>query len=172
MRRWEQMAAILKDRNPKAGVELGAKDGKFSEHLLGVFPDLRMTCVDLFASREKQEREGFETYEEWDFEQIRREYDKRIAPFRDRVTTLVMDTKDAAGAFDTGSVDFIFIDAEHTYEGVKADIAAWYDKVRPGGIIAGHDFSHKWPGVERAVGESFNLLTVVLGADHTWIVQR
>jgi len=49
------------------------------------------------------------------------------------------------------SLDFVFIDAMHTYEAVKEDIRAWFPKIRSGGIVAGHDYS--WDGVKKAVDE-------------------
>jgi hypothetical protein len=52
-------------------------------------------------------------------------------------------------------VDFIFIDADHSYEAVKADIAAWSKRLAPGGTIAGHDYDAHWPGVMRAVDEAY-----------------
>ena len=39
------------------------------------------------------------------------------------------------------SVDFVFIDAEHTYDACWADMKAWYPVIRSGGILSGHDFS-------------------------------
>lgn len=51
----------------------------------------------------------------------------------------------------TGSCDMVFIDADHRYEAVHADILAYLPLVKPGGIIGGHDFG--WPGVNRAVTE-------------------
>ena len=48
--------------------------------------------------------------------------------------------------------DLVFIDADHRYEAVKADLAAWVPKVRTGGIVACHDYG-LWPGVTRAVDE-------------------
>ena len=55
-----------------------------------------------------------------------------------------------------GDLDWVFIDANHNYDYVRADIAAWTPKVRPGGIIAGHDYLDRdgW-GVIRAVDEAF-----------------
>jgi hypothetical protein len=47
--------------------------------------------------------------------------------------------------------DMVFIDAEHTYEGCKADIAAWLPKAQR--LICGHDYSPEWPGVMQAVKE-------------------
>jgi len=51
---------------------------------------------------------------------------------------------------------FVFVDADHSYEGVKADIEAWRPLIVPGGILAGHDYdSNDFPGVVRAVIEAF-----------------
>ena len=50
-------------------------------------------------------------------------------------------------------IDFLYIDASHDYEGVKQDIENWSPHVRPGGIIAGHDYDF-FPGVTQAVIET------------------
>jgi cephalosporin hydroxylase len=62
---------------------------------------------------------------------------------------------DAAAAYAPSSFPFIFLDADHSYESVRDDIAAWRPKVAPGGVIAGHDFRPAHPGVEQAVREAF-----------------
>jgi predicted O-methyltransferase YrrM len=49
--------------------------------------------------------------------------------------------------------DMAYIDAGHEYPDVSADIAAWRKHVRPGGVLAGHDYSPQFPGVVRAVDE-------------------
>jgi cephalosporin hydroxylase len=55
-----------------------------------------------------------------------------------------------------GAVKFVFIDADHDYASVKADIEAWWPRVKEsGGVIAGHDMTGSFPGVERAVREIF-----------------
>ena len=46
---------------------------------------------------------------------------------------------DAVQTFDDGSLDLVFIDGDHSFAAVRADIAAWLPKVRPGGILCGHD---------------------------------
>lgn len=48
--------------------------------------------------------------------------------------------------------DLVFIDGDHRYDAVRADIDVALALLRPGGILAGHDYGHRdWPGVRRAV---------------------
>jgi predicted O-methyltransferase YrrM len=56
----------------------------------------------------------------------------------------------AATAYPDELLDFVFIDAAHSFEAVTADLAGWWPKLRPGGLIAGHDYTHS-PGVRAAV---------------------
>ena len=62
-----------------------------------------------------------------------------------------MKSVDAAPKFKDGAFDYVYIDARHDYCGVMEDLRAYWPKVRPGGIFAGHDFvdaawvsSQKW----------------------------
>ena len=59
---------------------------------------------------------------------------------------------EASNLYQDRSLDFVFIDAAHDYENVKADIEAWYPKVKIGGYIGGHDYP-EFEGVKRAVDE-------------------
>lgn len=49
----------------------------------------------------------------------------------------------AAELFEDESIDFVYIDGDHNYEAVTADIKAWYPKIKSGGIISGHDYIEK-----------------------------
>jgi predicted O-methyltransferase YrrM len=70
---------------------------------------------------------------------------------------------EAALDFKDESQDFVFIDADHSYEAVKADIEAWYPKVRPGGMLAGHDYNEPSCGVTQAVCERFGPRVTAVG---------
>lgn len=74
----------------------------------------------------------------------------------DQVTLLGQTSLEAAEYFcKKRFLDVVFIDADHTYESVVQDIAAWWPLVAPGGIFAGHDFNFTdHPGVVRAVMEA------------------
>jgi predicted O-methyltransferase YrrM len=60
---------------------------------------------------------------------------------------------EAAENFDDNSMDFVFLDADHSYESVKADITAWWPKIKPGGWLCGHDYGG-WLVVKRGGKET------------------
>jgi predicted O-methyltransferase YrrM len=68
-----------------------------------------------------------------------------------------MTSAKAATTFVKGTVGAVFIDGDHAYEAVRADLEAWDPLVMPGGWIMGHDWNRRNPGVVRAVREHFDL---------------
>jgi GR25 family glycosyltransferase involved in LPS biosynthesis/predicted O-methyltransferase YrrM len=81
------------------------------------------------------------------------EFTKNIAPVKKYVNTRIGKSVDVAKTYHDESLDFIFIDGDHSVDAVKADIASWLPKLKPGGWIAGDDFNHwdKSNGVIEAV---------------------
>lgn len=83
-------------------------------------------------------------------------FTKNMEPFSGHFRTLFGgDSFDRAKDFEDKSIDFCFIDANHTYEFISRDIAAYLPKMKPGGVIAGHDYNLCHPGVMQAVQEAF-----------------
>lgn len=121
------------------GAELGCDKGILTGMLLRQCPNLRhLTVVDVFPDRYRSRR-VFELASEYP--------GLRILDGR---------TNDMAASVSLDSMDFVFIDADHSYEAVKDDIAHWCGKVRPGGWVGGHDYhQRKFPGVVKAVDEAF-----------------
>jgi predicted O-methyltransferase YrrM len=59
-------------------------------------------------------------------------------------------TREAARTW-TEPIDYLYIDADHSYEAVRADLEAWVPKVRPWGLILGDDYGNRaFPGVRQA----------------------
>ncbi len=74
--------------------------------------------------------------------------------------------------FEDNSLDFVFIDASHEYQDVKDDINAWLPKVKPGGVLAGHDYyieDTSFNGVRLAVDE---LLNNIILSEKCWIYNK
>ena len=71
-----------------------------------------------------------------------------------------------APLFNDESVDAVYIDGDHTYEGVLNDFTSWKDKVKKGGIIVGDDYE-LFSGVREAVKKSFENFNV---ENNSWFV--
>jgi hypothetical protein len=83
-----------------------------------------------------------------------------LRPFEKTITHIRMTSHEAATHIPNG-LDFVYIDGNHSYEFVRQDIHDYFPKVRDGGIIGGHDFSFRLPGVMRAVMECCHNYQVV-----------
>ncbi len=70
---------------------------------------------------------------------------ERLARFRDRLTMIAGESVEAAKIYPEGQADVVFIDGSHAYEGVAADIEAWFPALKPTGIMVGHDFDRTSP---------------------------
>lgn len=90
------------------------------------------------------------------------------------VTRLNMSSLDASVHCHNSGMQFdsIFIDASHHYADCKADIEAWLPLLRPGGIIAGHDYWAVHPGVMCAVNDVFKNRFKVVEGTRIWFSSR
>lgn len=134
----ETFVDLVKSQGWTRGAELGVDKGILFRMLLEGVPDLHLTGVDVFPDRERSRR-VFSTAEF----------------YADRAHVLQMTTEDASHCIEDGSMDFVFIDADHSEPAVALDIARWQPKVKAGGWLGGHDYSRKFPGVIRAVDRVF-----------------
>jgi hypothetical protein len=155
----EEQYLELLDATPEGGVfvELGCYKGK-STSFIGVEihkqkRDINFFAVDSFQgatnSTDENEVKAYNGISD-----IEETYLENIAPIGNKIQTIKSLSHEAADYFDDGSVSNLFIDAGHSYEAVKADIEAWLPKMKPNGIMAGHDFN-AWDGVNKAVKEKF-----------------
>lgn len=125
------LADLIRANNWTRGVELGVWQASLFHYLLSNFPRLQLTGVDRW--------QAVNEYAGKDMEAAAMMAGALAARFAPRARLLKMDTAAAAGEFADGSIDFVFIDASHDTESVRADIAAWRCKIAPGGALTGHD---------------------------------
>ena len=92
-----------------------------------------------------------------------------------------MGSTEAASIILDETVDVVYIDARHDYRSVAQDIDAWWPKVRPGGILAGHDYLNTYthgtlisvkPAVDEFVLREGLLLFTTLDNFPTWFVYK
>lgn len=73
--------------------------------------------------------------------------------FSDLISLREMHQLEAVGLYADHSLDFVFFDSDHSYDGTKAALLAYLPKMKSGGVIAGDDYSKRFPGVIQAVDE-------------------
>lgn len=151
----------------KKGCELGTHNGDLLFALLDNIPFLSMTGVDIW---ENQDSSVYDEYQYVDWARMYQNVLCRAEIYgKERVQIIKGLTSDVACRIKDESFDFIFIDANHSYEAVKQDILLWTPKVTQLGLITGHDLGRE--GINRALDEIFGLKNVsVLG--EIWYIQR
>jgi len=125
------------------GAEIGVSHGDFSQNILQVRPHTKLYLVDVWERNDQLPHPltaMAAVITKMSFFDISR-YELIKAP-----------SVEAAAKFKDDSLDFIYIDADHTYEAVSNDLVAWYPKVRSGGLVIGHDYCQPC-GVVQAVDE-------------------
>lgn len=176
--------AILKRVKAGArGVEVGVFRGTLSRYLLrnGV---ARLFMVDNWLSSENQPQHYKDTRDYCSrLSRDEAEANRRLAlevalHSNGRAKVLQISSVKAAALINDRSMDFVFLDGDHSYEGVKADLAAWVPKVKVGGWICGHDYANALPqfdfsGVDKAVNEWASLWGVPVETDDnfTWFAR-
>ena len=140
------------------GVEVGVKEGEYSAHLLERWHGAHLISVDPWAEDAPDAYVDIANVPQDIQEQF---YQRTVARLRHagaRSSIWRMPSTEAAAKIPAHSLDFVYLDARHDYESVMEDLHAWFDRVRPGGVLAGHDYlDGDFPagvfGVKRAVDE-------------------
>jgi SAM-dependent methyltransferase len=127
----EDLPEFFKELGLKVGVEIGVSEGYFSEKLCqaglkvyGVDPWLKYSgFLDSQGNLDERYEVAVKRLKNYDCKLIRKM------------------SMDAVKDFDDESLDFVYIDGHHAFKYVAEDLFEWHRKVRPGGVIAGHDYS-------------------------------
>lgn len=147
----------------EVGTWLGKSAAYLAVEIANSNKNIKFDCVDLWESNQEYENENvvkenvfYETFL------------KNIEPVRNFLNPIKLPSLEAAKLYKDNSLDFIFIDASHIYENVKNDIEAWYPKLKPQGILAGHDYDCN--DVAKAVNEfcSKNSYKTTIDSEKCW----
>jgi predicted O-methyltransferase YrrM len=158
---YESTAWMLKIAGVKRFVEVGVAYGYHAQHLIAEIPDLSYTGVDPYLP-------SYDPSDAFDAD-VARLFDCEPVEAMDRLhgavsasvdshqggdSRLVREPSvDASTQFADASLDAVFVDGNHLADAVSADIAAWFPKLRRGGILLGDDY--QWPSVSAAWDEAF-----------------
>jgi hypothetical protein len=125
-----ELAKYFKELGYKTGAEIGVDEGDYSEVLCREIPGVKLYCIDCWDIKTgvcmNHRRRKYERVQE------------RLASYD--ATLIKKFSLDAVKDFTDGSLDFVYIDAGHSFDDVMRDLIEWTKKVRKGGIVSGHDY--------------------------------
>lgn len=153
----DQFPEIWKQRGYGVGAEIGVLDGDFSFFVTTSWNGT-LWLVDKWTHTDGVR--DVNNHNDADFETMYRGVVERFGG-NPNVRILRKDSVEAAGDFPDESLDWVFLDAGHTYKQVVKDLKAWFPKVRKGGMFSGHDYFDSVDnyyaefGVKSAVDEFF-----------------
>lgn len=159
------------------GCEIGVYKGNHSESLLKSSSIKKLYLIDPYDMYDSYV-EGHAHYgvDQVPLSEAQKEAIDRLSEFCDKIVWLNL-TSDVACKKITEQLDFVYIDGNHAYDFVKADIENYYPLLKSGGILGGHDFYNGYcgehDGVVKAVSEFAvnNNLALKVELPDWWVVK-
>jgi hypothetical protein len=157
--------AIDKATDGAKFVEIGAWKGKSAAfagvEILNSGKDITYYAVDHFLGSEEHRNPVSPHYDYASISgDLKAQYLVNIEPVKSVVKTLDMQSGEASKKFKKQSLDFVYIDGSHDFDSVCNDIETWLPKLKPGGMIGGHDYTtHET--VKQAVDTYFSDLQII-----------
>jgi len=127
----------LLNKHNLIGIEIGIYAGAYAVVYLEELDIKKVFLIDPYLARGKMEGVAH----------------SQLKDHENKIEWAKAKSIDAVNKFDNESLDFVYIDGDHQYETVLQDISLYYPKVKKGGLVSGHDYGRRWPGVPKAVNE-------------------
>jgi len=164
--------SVLNRLGLSRGAEIGVAFGGHSEAILQNTGVTKLYAIDSYKHR--PEYDDPMNLPQTVFDRLFERTGQRLSAFGERVQQIRLDSVEATQQINE-PLDFVYIDGDHSYQGIRADLEAWFPLVREGGIIAGHDYGQPaFPGVKAAADQFFKRfgLTVTHEGKGIWWAQR
>ena len=144
----EDMYKMFAEMRLNTGVEIGVEKGKNAQTMFEIIPGLKLFGVDPYKQHPQASyaydaaRRGWDDkrLQNWKRQCLNRMKGKNFALFEGF-------SEDVVKRIEDNSLDFFYLDADHSYDFVMQDIILWGRKIRKGGIISGHDY---YPNKDRS----------------------
>lgn len=137
--------SLFNEMGFEKGAEIGVKRGINARAMCTAIPNLLLILVDPYISYGDDEMELPDAEHNSFYKHAR----KLLKPYNTRF--IIKKSMDAIREVANESLDFVYIDGNHTFDYAMSDIIEWTKKVRPGGIVAGHDYFN-WISTNGVVG--------------------
>lgn len=166
--RFGGMLGLFNELGLKVGAEIGVSKGRYSKWMLHCIKGLKLYLIDPWTAYS----EYVEAHDEKGQVMLDNFFEEtKVRLVGKNVEFIRKTSMEAVKDFEDESLDFVFIDGNHSFEYVIDDIAAWSKKVKKGGIVSGHDYwnsFNKDGWVEDPTPEERMKLCQVKGAVDAW----
>ena len=123
------------------GCEVGVEKGKNAQTMFEIIPNLKLYVVDSYKQHPQYNYAAVDFPHHWNKHNLlmaKRQAEKKM---QGRNAVIIEKFSDeAVQDIPYDSLDFVYIDGGHSYDYVMTDIILWTWRVRPGGIVSGHDY--------------------------------
>jgi hypothetical protein len=174
----DEFLELINKLNLKVGCEIGVYKGDYSVKILEKTNLSKLYLIDPWQHLDTYN--DISNHDNYEFDLILEEVRKKTEKFANRVEIIRDLSENVVYNFNDDYFDFLYLDADHSYEASKKDIDMWYSKVKPGGIFSGHDYLNgSLPqgefGVKRSIDEFVkknNLELFITGEDNwkSWFI--
>lgn len=128
------------ERGYLVGAEIGVQAGIHAVQILTAWPGV-LYLIDPWKHYDHGAYVDLANVPDAEQEAYRKACLEAVAPFGNRARIVRLFSDEAAPGFEDGSLDFVYIDADHRYRSTLQDLELWYPKVRAGGLVSGHDYT-------------------------------
>ena len=121
------------------GCEVGVEKGKNAKMMFENIPGLKLYGVDPY--KQHPDYNGAPEASKWNAEYLHHVKHRAKKELRGLNWELIQDFSEGASRkIPDHSLDFVYIDGDHSYDSAMLDIILWSRKVRKGGVVGGHDY--------------------------------
>ena len=137
------LAKLFAELGFKTGAEIGVDRGAFSEILCQSNPNLQLYSIDSWSTSPFEDQLNTSEKMQKQFEIHFQDAKRRLSKYNCKI--IRKESLSAVNDFEDESLDFVYIDANHHFINIASDLFRWQKKVKPGGIMSGHDYMHFSP---------------------------
>lgn len=137
----EDMYKMFAELGFTTGVEIGVEKGKNAQTMFEIIPNLKLYGVDSYREHPQASYAYHAKIRNWDEKYLENCKEQCLGRMKGRNFTLLQGfSEDMVKKIEDNSLDFVYLDGDHSYDFVMQDLIAWGRKLKKGGIMSGHDY--------------------------------
>ena len=138
--RTQMLRFIQKEIQPQAGAEIGVQYAIFSKAILTEMPRIKLFSIDPYKHFDPKEYLDISNVPQFEQDINYETAKENLQELGLRSKLIRLTSTEAATTISNHSLDFVYLDGNHSYKGLMEDLNTWYPKIKKGGYLSGHDY--------------------------------